>query len=120
MRFEDEDVLVVYDPRQAENLARALVEFAEAGLTMVAGDPGRFVNEGERASAVVVSGGMLSAEGSWTAEHVRKLANAAGQHGQVQWARCPECGHEHYDGFGGVPCGEPDCDCERSYLPRAT
>jgi hypothetical protein len=121
MRFDHGDVLVVYDPKLAERLARRLVEFAQIGLTMVAGDPSRFVREGEAASAVVVSGGMLTGEGEWTDEHILKLASLTRQYdsARITWAKCPECGHQHYDAYGGVPRAEPDCVCERNYLPRA-
>jgi hypothetical protein len=120
MRLEPDDLVVVYDPNLADRLAAQLIEFARMGLTMVPGDPSKYVQKGETASAVVVSGGMVTGEGEWTTEHVKRLADLARNHqGTVEWVRCPECRHEHYDGYGGVPCGEPGCACERSYMPRS-
>jgi hypothetical protein len=121
MRFDPDDLLVIYDVKAAARMGSALVGFAEMGLTMVAGDPSRFVGVEEAASAVVVNGGMLTGERDWGETDVRNLANLAREANQpgARWSKCPECGHEHYDAYGGVPCGVPSCNCQRSYMPRA-
>jgi hypothetical protein len=113
----------LYDQRYASELSGFFVECAEMGLTMVAGDPSRFVGPDDHASAVIVGADELTGEGTWSGEHILELARMAGVDptgaGTTVWSKCPECGHEHYDIDGGVPCAEPSCRCERSYLPRS-
>jgi hypothetical protein len=122
VKFDPDELVLVYDPECANRLSKTFVECAQIGMAMVAGDPSRFVEENESAGAVVVSGGELAGEGTWTAEHVRKLHRLSHEHHRdsvgIEWVKCPECGHLHYDGYGGVPCPIEGCNCARIYMPR--
>jgi hypothetical protein len=113
----------LYNPEHAAKLSSFFVECAEMGLPMIAGDPSRFVGPDDHAGAVIVGADELTDEGTWSGEHVLELARLAGldrtSSAGTGWVKCPECGHEHYDANGGVPCAEPGCRCERSYLPRS-